>query len=637
MGDKVMHAAAGRGWRAAWGAAWVAAGMGPLLMLLSALAQAAPAVMRVEVDASDTRQRIFRVRQSLPVQPGPLTLLYPQWVPGNHGPTGNATQLAGLRLQAAGQTLPWRRLPKEPFAFAVEVPRGVEQLDIEFQYLSALQESQGPVVVTPTIVALRWHALLLYPRGVPVEQLPVQATVRLPEGWAMATGLDVQARSGARVTFQPVSVGALVDSPVWAGAHLQRHDLATEGTPPAALNVLADAPEDLQPSAEQLATWRALTQQAARIFGPAPYRRYEFLLGLNAGFMSVALEHRNSNELSMPPGIFSRWSSLPHERRNIAHEFVHAWMGKLAAPAGLVPDDLNTPVDTTELWIYEGQTEYWGQLLRARSGELSRELTLQLLARNAALMAARRGNEWRSLQDTVYEPVLRSDRLRAWNSWQRNVDYYTDGAFLWMAVDARIRQLSGGQRSLDDAARRFFAGRSPQQRAFDRADLIAALDAVAPEDWARFLDQRLNATGQDLARGALEAAGWRLVFKPQQSDYDASIDRQAGVHDLTYTLGLSVANDGRVTAVQWEGEAFKAGLAPGAQLMAVNGRSFSAAGLKQAIAEAGRTRQPLELVVRADERVRTLPLRSDEGLRYPHLERIADRPDLLSAMLAARP
>lgn len=600
------------------------------------LAQAAPP-MRLEVDASDTRQRIFRVRQSLPVQPGPLTLLYPQWVPGNHGPTGNATQLAGLRIQAGGQPLPWRRLPREPFAFAVEVPRGVEQLDLEYQVLSPLQDSQGPVVVTPGVVAVRWHGLLLYPRGVPVEAQQVEAAVRVPDGWSLATALDVKARSAARVSFEAVSVGALVDSPVWAAAHLKRYELGTEGSAPAGLNVLADSPEDLQVGPEPLAAWRALLEQASRIFGPPPFRRYEFLLGLNAGFMSVALEHRSSTELSAPPGLFSRWAALPHERRNIAHEFVHVWNGKLAAPAGLVADDFNTPLDTTDLWIYEGQTEYWGQLLRARSGELNRDLTLQLLARNAALMAARRGNEWRSLQDTVYEPVLRSDRLRAWNSWQRNVDYYTDGAFLWMAVDARIRQLSGGQRSLDDFARRFFAGRSPQQRRFERGDVIAALDAVAQDDWDRFLGQRLQATGQDVARGALEAAGWRLVFKPQQSEYDASIDRQAGAHDLTYALGLTVANDGRVTAVQWEGEAFKAGLAPGAQLVAVNGRSFSAAGLKQAIAEAGRTRQPLELVVRADERVRTLQLRSDEGLRYPHLERIADRPDLLSAMLAARP
>lgn len=618
-------------WRR-WVVAWVGA-----VAWVASLAQAAPGPLRLEVDASDTRQRIFRVRESVPVQPGPVTLLYPQWIPGNHGPTGNATQLAGLRIRAGGQPLAWRRLPQEPFAFVVEVPPGVDRLDLEFQHLSPLQDSQGPIAVTPNILAVRWHWLMLYPRGTPIESLQVQAALRLPEGWTPATGLDVQARDGARLEFRPVSVGALVDTPVWAGRHVKRHELQAAGGPPAALNVFADSPDEPQPSAEQLATWRALVEQAGRIFGPAPFGRYEFLLSLNAGFMGTALEHRNSNELSAPPGLFAKWSSMAFERRNIAHEFAHAWNGKLAVPAGLAPGDLNSPLDTSDLWIYEGQTEYWGQLLRARSGELSREQTLQMLARNAAQMAARRGNEWRSLQDTAYEPVLRSDRARAWNSWQRNVDYYPEGAFLWMAVDARIRQLSGGSHSLDDFARRFFAGRAPGPQRYERGEVFAALSAVADDDWQGFIDSRLNATGQDIGCAALEAAGWRLVFKPQPNDYDAAIDRQAGTHDFTYSVGLAAAGDGRVLTVQWEGEAFRAGLAPGAQIVAVNGRSFSPALLREAIAEAGRTRQPLELLVKADERVSAVSLRADDGLRYPHLERLPDRPDLLTAMLRPLP
>ncbi|RTL22277.1 MAG: M61 family peptidase [Burkholderiales bacterium] len=606
---------------------------------MATLAQAAPSPIRLEVDASDTRQRIFRVRESIPVQPGPLTLLYPQWIPGSHAPTGEITLLAGLQIQAAGRPLAWQRLPQEPFAFAVQVPAGVDRLELSFQYLSPLNDRQGDVVVTPDIVAVRWQSLLLYPRGEPVAQQPVEATLKLPEGWALATSLDEQGRSGARIGFRPVSVATLVDSPVWASPHLKRYELqaARPGVASVGLNVLADSAEDLQASPEALAAWTAMVRQATRVFGPLPVPRYEFLLSLNAGFMRVAREHQSSAELSTPPGLFSKWAAMVNERRNVPHEFVHAWNGKLRSPAGLAPDDFNTPLDTRDLWIYEGQTQYWGYVLRARSGDLSPAQALQLWAREAAAMAARRGNTWRSLQDTTLDPVMRYDRARAWGSWQRSADYYSEGTLLWLAVDARLRQLSGGQRSLDDLARTFFSAPPPARQRYERAELWAALEALAPGDWQRFIEGRLEGTGQDFVTRTLEAAGWRLVFKAQQSELDAAIDRLAGASDFSDSIGVAVANDGRLNTVRWESEAFRAGLAPGAQLVAVNGRSFSTALLREAIAEAGRTRQPLDLVVKADERFSTVRLRADEGLRYPQLERIPDRPDLLSVMLSPLP
>ena len=615
-------------------------GLSGAMMLVPTLAQAgsAPGPIKLDVDASDTLQRIIRVRESLPVTPGPLTLLYPRWVPGSHSPSANPTLLAGLAMTAGGRAIPWLRHPDDVHAFSVQIPSGADRLELEFQYLSPLQDTQGRVVITPSIVAIPWNTVVLYPRGLPVEQQLVEATVQLPAGWQLATSLDVQRQMGNRTEFKPVNLAELVDSPVWSGPNVNRVDLQADAIHPVFLNVFSDAIEDTRITPEQIAAWRAMVQQTFKVFGPPPFRRYEFLLSLNAGFSSIGREHLSSTELSGSSDYFAKWVSQPYERNNIAHEFVHVWNGKAAVPVGLAPTDFNVPLDTSDVWIYEGQTEYWGQLLRARSGELTRELTLQSLARSAAQLAYRRGHEWRSLQDTTFETIMRYDRSRNWSSWQRGVDYYAEGAFLWLAVDARLRQRSAGRKSLDDFARDFFKGLGAGDgvRRYTRADIYAALGAVEADDWYRFIEDQLERTHGDIATEALEAAGWKLVFKDKQNDYDAMVDRGTASNDFIYSIGVAVTGDGRVTAVQWDSAAFKAGLAPGATLVAVNSRSFSATLLRQAITDAVRTHEPIELLAKADDRFRTVSLRYDQGLRYPHLERLPDRPDLLSKMLAPR-
>jgi predicted metalloprotease with PDZ domain len=598
-----------------------------------------PGTITISVDATDTAKRIFRVRESIPVQPGPLTLLYPQWIPGNHAPTGLITLLAGMTFTAAGRPIEWRRNSTNMYAFHLDVPSGVDRVDAEFQFLSPLQPVQGRVVMTPDMLGMQWHAVILYPAGVHSDGIRMLPDIKLPPGWQFASSLEVESQAENRVQFRPTSLTELVDSPVWAGANVKRAELEADGGPPVRINAIAELPENLNMEPEQVAAFRSMVQQSYKLFGPPPYRRYEFLLGLSESFSRIALEHQQSTELGVAPGFFTKWKSLPSERGNVTHEFVHVWNGKLHRPVELATPNYNVLMANDLLWAYEGQTEYWAEVLGARGGMLTQEQTMQVMARIAAYLTDRTGRSWRNLQDTGNEPIMRYDRARNWTSWQRGVDYYGEGVFLWMEVDARIRELTDGKRSLDDFARTFFARRGdvPKTISYSRADLVKALNDVAPEDWGRYLQERLESKTRNNAGEALKAVGWRLTFKEKPSDYADLSDKENSFADFLYSLGFVVGKGDAIAAVQWDSPAFKAGMAAGATLLAVNGRAYKSDLLKNAITAAKESKQPIQLLLKTDDLYRTVSIAWDQGLRYPHLERIPDVPDRLSTILEPLP
>jgi predicted metalloprotease with PDZ domain len=382
-----------------------------------------------------------------------------------------------------------------------------------------------------------------------------------------------------------------------------------------------------------------MVQQSYKVFGPPPFRRYEFLLALSESFSRIGLEHQQSTELGLAPGFFTKWKSLPFEREIVAHEFVHAWNGKLHRPAEIATANFNVPMKNDLLWAYEGQTQYWAVVLTARAGLLTKEQALDDLARAAASLSERPGRSWRSLQDTGNEPIMRYDRSRGWSSWQRGVDYYGEGVFLWLDVDARIRELTDGKRSLDDFARLFFArdGKAPKTVSYTRADLIRALNDVAAEDWPRFLRERLETKTRDNAAEALKAVGWQLTFTEKPGDYADLVNTEHAIADFVHSLGFVVGKGDAILGVQWESPAFKAGMAGGATLVAVNGRAYKSALLKSAVTAAKESKQPIELLLKSDDRYRTVSIAWDRGLRYPHLERIPGAPDRLTTVLEALP
>lgn len=596
----------------------------------------------LQVDATDVARGIFRVRETVPIErAGKMVLLYPKWLPGYHAPAGPIEKLGGLSVSINGKALSWERDPTDTYAFGVQIPEGVAKLDIEFQYLSPVTTQQGRVVTTPDMLALEWNTVALYPQGNAVRHIQVAPSVKLPDGWAFATTLEVAEKVPGRdqeaIQFQPVSLERLIDSPLYAGSNFQRFSLDHSNPSTVSLNVFADRPAQIAMSADMLQAHRNLVQQADRLFGTRPFDRYEILLTLSNHLGGYGLEHRRSSENSVPADYLLNWErSMAEERLLVPHEYVHSWNGKFRRSIGLLTPHYNAPASDTLLWMYEGLTEYWGQVLAARSGLHTPQQSLDSLAVLAATAENRIGRRWRPLADTLHDPIIARNASLPWPNWQRGADYYPEGPLLWLDVDTKLRELSGDKRSLDDFARRFYseATATAEPLGYDLGDIAAGLNAIQPHDWASLLQQRL--TSHDAPLAGLERGGWRLVYRDVQSDFSAKVDARSGGADLSFSLGLSIGSDAMVRDVQWGSPAFDAGLTIETKLIAVNGVAYDHDQLKRSVTAAKERGSPIQLLALKADRYRTVDIAWRGGLRYPHLERVATLPNRLTAILAPR-
>ena len=607
-----------------------------------------PGTLVLRVDATDIDRKIVRVRETLPVRPGPLVLFYPSWIPGHHSNTGPLTQMAGLTLRAGERVLDWKRNTVEMGAFHVEVPAGVTSLDIEFQYLSSVDGSVGRIDFTREMIGLAWNRVLVYPAGFDVSRIQAQASLTLPAGWLHGSALELSARDGARLDFKPLSVEMLVDSPVFASVNFKQVDLdpgaKAAGRAPVMLNIMADQASQIVTTPEQIAAHTALVTQADKLFGVRHFQHYDVLLALSETFAEDGLEHHQSSENAVKAEYFSEWAKGAPGRDLIPHEYTHSWNGKYRRPADLITPHFNTPMRNSLLWVYEGQTQFWGNVLAARSGLHSQAEARESLASTAAwLVEGRAGRVWRNLQDTTNEPIIGPDRwARDWRSWQRGTDYYDEALLFWAEADALIRELSRGQRSMDDFARAFFGvqtGREPgdfRPLAYNLDDVLRELNRVQPNDWASFLRQRLDGHDTTLLTAGLRRTGWQLAWSDQPSEYDKNADAKDKSADFWYSIGINVGEEGKLNRVRWEGPAFKAGLTKGVNLLAVNQRAYKAELLKAAITEAKAGTRSIELLVKSGDLYRTISLDYRGGLRYPKLERVEGLSDHLGALLAPR-
>lgn len=600
-----------------------------------------PGVIRLEVDATDLDRRIIGVRETIPVTgPGPMTLLYPQWLPGNHAPRGPIASVGGLTVTANGRPVEWVRDTVNVYAFHVNVPAGARELQVQFQYLSPTDGPQGRIVVTPEMLNLQWNAVALYPAGYFARQIQVEPSVRLPEGWGYGAGLRPVDRPAGRepIRFQRVNFDTLVDSPIYAGRYFRRIDLDPGGRSSVTLDLVADSPDNLVISDAQIAAHRELVRQADRLFGARHYDHYNFLLSLSDRLGGNGLEHHRSSENGVDPDYFTRWGELAHERDLLPHEYTHSWNGKYRRPADLWTANFDVPMRNSLLWVYEGQTQYWGYVLAARSGLWTRDQALDAIARTAAAYDARVGRQWRALQDTTNDPIVNSRRPQPWTSYQRSEDYYSEGQLVWLEVDTRLRELSGGRRSLDDFARSFFGVNDGDfsELPYTFEDVAAALNAVQPYDWATYLRQRLNEHARGAPLEGLARGGYRLVYTDTPTEFMRNQMSDSHTTDLMYSVGFVVGRENALSQVQWGGPAFQAGLTPGTTIVAVNGIAYETSEMRSAIRAAQTSRDPIELIVRQGERYRTVRIDYHGGLRYPHLERIAGTPDRLAEILAPR-
>jgi predicted metalloprotease with PDZ domain len=601
--------------------------------------RAYPGVLHVAVDATDLPHHVFAVDETIPVQTaGPLTLLYPEWLPGNHAPNGPVQEIGGLEVEANGTRLEWTRDPVNVFAFHIVVPPGSTSIEAHFERLTPVSPSVGRITMTPDMLDLQWNGVVLYPAGYFSRDITLEPSLRLPQGWHFGTALEPASASGATTTFRHVTLNTLVDSPVYAGRYFRQIDLDPGGAARVSLDLFGDAAGDIMPSDQIVSEHRALVQQAYKLFGSHHYGHYDFLFSLSDRLGGNGLEHHQSSEDGTSADYFRNWDDTAPDRDLLSHEFTHSWNGKFRRPADLWTPNFNVPMRDSLLWVYEGQTEYWGYMLTARAGLWTKAQALDALADVAAVYDHRIGRRWRTLEDTTNDPIVANRRPQSWRSWQRSEDYYFEGLLIWLDADTLIRERSHGAKSLDDFARSFFGidNGSFTTVTYTFDDLVKALNAVLPYDWASFLQTRLHSHGPGAPLDGFTRGGYRLVYTDTPSSFTKASDSRGHHTDLTYSIGMVANSVGTLGRVLWDGPAFKAGLTPGDQILAVNGTEFDGEVLKNAVARAKTDRNPIELTVKTQNRVWTARVEYHDGLRYPHLERIEGTPARLDDILAAK-
>ncbi|MEN2787632.1 M61 family metallopeptidase [Sphingomonas qilianensis] len=593
-----------------------------------------PGTMTLAVDATDTKRGIFTVKQTIPVAAaGPMTLLYPKWLPGAHSPRGEIEKLAALVITANGKPVPWTRDPVDVFAFHIDVPQGARTLTVDLKFLSATKADQGRVVMTPEMLSLQFNSMSLYPAGHFTRQIPVKATVKYPDGWSAASGLPSRA-AGSTYTYETTNYEVLVDSPVLAGRYYKKWALS----PRVNLNVFADTPEELVATPEQIDAHKRLVTQAVKNFGAQHYDTYEFLLSITDQLGGIGLEHHRSSENGVTPGYFTKWVDGPGRRNLLPHEYAHSWDGKFRRGADLWTPDYRTPMRGSLLWVYEGQTQFWGYVLQARSGIVSKQDTLDMYASILASLDNRPAREWRNLVDTTNDPVISARKPKGWTSYQRSEDYYNEGLLVWMEVDSILRRQSGGAKSIDDFARAFFGLNDGDwgQVTYTFDDVVATLNAVQPYDWAGMLTKRLTETGAPAPLAGFVANGYKLVYTDTPTGAFKSAETASKRTDLTYSLGVVIDKDGEITAVGWNSPAYDASLDISTKIVAVNGTAYSDTAIKAAIVSAKTSKQPIQLLVKNGEKIANVTIDYHGGARYPRLEKIAPGEAGLDRLLAAK-
>jgi len=602
-----------------------------------------PGTLVLHVDVSDAARKIFRVHEVIPVKPGPFALQYPKWIPGEHGPTGTLEGVTGVVLTAGGQPIAWRRDPLDMFTLRLDVPAGATAVELDFQFLSPTGGANfgASASVTPKLLCVEWNQVAFYPAGYFARRVMIQPSATLPAGWGYATALERESETGGQVRFKALDFENFIDSPLIAGKNFKRVDLAPGVTPSAHLDIVADRAENLAITEEQLARHRALVTQAQALFGARHYGHYDFLFTLSDSTGHFGLEHHQSSDDRLGAEYFTDPDASLRGASLLPHEYVHSWNGKFRRPASLTTPNFNAPMQDDLLWVYEGLTEYLGDVLAARAGLWTAEQYRDNLAIVAARMSGVPGRAWRPLQDTADEAQILYNVSNAWQNWRRGVDFYDEGELLWLDADTTIRELSHGARSLDDFIRAFF-GRNDGSFAvitytFD--DVVAALNQVQPHDWAAFLRMRLDSTKPPAPLDGLARGGWKLAFADKPTDLFKAGDKVNKQTNLMDSLGVIVDGGDNAAAlvdVLWQSPAFEAGLAPGVKLIAVNGDKFTPDILKDAIAAAKSAPAPIELLVQSGDTFATVKVNYHGGLRYPRLERLDDTPDRIGDIAKPR-
>jgi predicted metalloprotease with PDZ domain len=601
-------------------------------------AQSAPEPVKIAVDLRDAAKHIFHAKLEFPVKPGPLTLVYPKWIQGEHAPTGPIVDLTGLKMHAAGKEVAWRRDDLDMYAFHLEVPSGADTLQVELDYLSPADANGTRETPTATaqIAVLNWYLVTLYPQGAKTDDLTYIASVRLPDGWKYGTALPVASRNSDTVEFAPASLTTLIDSPVISGAYFRTIDLAPGQKPEHFIHIAADGPAALAASPAEVQHMRQLVAETGALFGARHYRRYDFLLALSDSMPPDGVEHHESSDNRTPEALFFDPEARETQMDLLAHEFTHSWNGKYRRPIGLVSSDYQTPLKGDLLWVYEGLTQYLGVMLAARSGFWTPEQLREYLASTAAYLNDWPGRAWRDLQDTAIPSQILYGASGAGAARRRSIDYYDESTLIWLEADTIIRRETQGKKSLDDFCRKFHGGENsgPRVVPYTFEDVVAGMNEVAPYDWKGFFTERLQSHGPGAPLGGLENAGWKIVFTEIPNEHEKADEIVNQTASFGFSLGFEVHAPGgdqsdRILDVIPGSPADLAGLAPGMHLVGVNGRKWSPELLHSAIELAKDSKEPVELLVENADYFKTCRIDYHGGERYPHLQAINGKSDVL--------
>jgi predicted metalloprotease with PDZ domain len=609
-----------------------------------ALATNAPHVS-LTVDATEAPRKIFHARMIIPASPGTLTLYYPKWIPGEHGPTGPIEALAGLRFTANGQVLKWRRDLLDGWTIHVDVPAGAASVEAALDFISPPVtggEYTGGPSATDKLAILNWNTMLLYPEGWTSDELIYEARLRLPAGWKFGTALPVASQTGEQpngqpqITFKPVSLTTLVDSPVNTGEYMRSVTLAEN--PHVKLDIAADSAAALDAPPEVFEHYRQLVTQAQELFGAHHYRGYHFLYTLSDHVAHFGLEHHESNDSRRPERALVDPDLRLISAGLLPHEFVHSWNGKFRRPADLATPDYEKPMRTDLLWVYEGLTEYLGDILTARSGLANPEQFRDALAMNAAELDHRSGRVWRNLQDTADGVPTMQDAPHEWESWRRPLDYYQEEELNWLWVDTIIRQETHGKKSMDDFCHIFHGGQGekPEVKTYTFDDVMDTLNQVAAYDWRGFWTDRLTNHGPGAPLEGIERSGWKLVYDESESEQMRAWEIEHREINAKYSVGLWLKDDGAIVDTIEGMPAALAGIGPGMKVVAVNGRRFSADILHDALRTGKASSAPLELLIENTGYYKTYKVDYHGGNKYPHLVRDESTRDVLSAIIKPR-
>lgn len=591
------------------------------------------------MDVTDAPRKILHAQLTIPVKPGPVTLLYPEWIPGEHGPTGPIVDMAGLVITANGQQLAWVRDDVNMYAFHLTVPEGVSSLNVKLDFLATAPPSgfSAGASTSANLAMLSWNTVILYPSGISPSQMEVQPAVKLPAGWQYGTALTKTGEANGEIAFAPVSVETLIDSPLLTGRYFKEIALAPEVTPKHYLDLAADGPEDLQIKQNLVDAYSKLVREAGALYKSRHYESYHFLVTLSDQVAHFGLEHHQSSDDRIGEKTFLDDNQVYLEADLLPHEYTHSWNGKYRRPAGLATGNYEDPMKGNLLWVYEGLTQYLGEVLATRSGIETKDQYRAALAVNFATQDYRPGRTWRDLQDTATAAQILYDSSNQWDNWRRSVDYYPEGALLWLDVDTTIRKLTNDKKSLNDFCARFEGlggNTAPKVVPYTFEDVVENLNAVVPYDWAGFLRKLLTSKSAHAPGDGITQGGYRVVYTDTPGDYINAREATSGDADAWWTIGINVTSDGHIDDVLMGSPSDKAGLGPGMQIIAVNGRQYAASLLGDAITAAKGTTAPIEFIVENTGYFKTVKLDYHDGLRFPHLERVDGTPDYLDEILA---